>query len=188
MLLIIIYALSKIYHLPALIFIVVFGLFLGNLEELKGIKWIKNLKPEILNKEVHKFREITAEATFLIRTLFFLLFGYLINLEELADTKTLVWSLSISGGIFLVRFIQLKVFKIDLLPLLFIAPRGLITILLFISIPINQNISLVNNSMIIQIIVITALVMMIGLMFNKIVVNIPEEKEASNQIETKEQV
>ncbi len=64
MLLIIIYALSKIYHLPALIFIVVFGLFLGNLEELKGIKWIKNLKPEILNKEVHKFREITAEATF----------------------------------------------------------------------------------------------------------------------------
>ena len=96
--------------------------------------------------------------------------------------------MSISGGIFLVRFIQLKVFKIDLLPLLFIVPRGLITILLFISIPINQNISLVNNSMIIQIIVITALVMMIGLMFNKIVVNIPEEKEASNQIETKEQV
>ena len=96
--------------------------------------------------------------------------------------------MSISGGIFLVRFIQLKVFKIDLLPLLFIAPRALITILLFISIPINQNISLVNNSMIIQIIVITALVMMIGLMFNKIVVNIPEEKEASNQIETKEQV
>ena len=176
MLLIIIYAISKIYHLPALIFIVVFGLFLGNLDELKGIKWIKKLKPEILNREIHKFSEITAEATFLIRTLFFLLFGYLINLEELTNTNTLMWSLSICGGIFLIRFIQLKVFKIDLLPLLFIAPRGLITILLFLSIPSDQSIDLVNKSMVLQVIIITALVM-IGLMFNKKSIKEPQKEE-----------
>lgn len=187
MLLIIIYAISKIYHLPALIFIVVFGLFLGNLDELKGIKWIKKLKPEILNREIHKFGEITAEATFLIRTLFFLLFGYLINIEELTNTNTLMWSLSICGGIFLVRFIQLKVFKIDLLPLLFIAPRGLITILLFLSIPSDQSISLVNKPMILQVIIITALVMMIGLMFNKKTVSEPLEDEADLALETAEE-
>ncbi|MCU0354611.1 MAG: sodium:proton antiporter, partial [Cytophagales bacterium] len=49
-------------------------------------------------------------------------------------------------------------------PLLFIAPRGLITILLFLGIPAAQSIDLVNRSLVIQVIVLTALVMMAGLM------------------------
>lgn len=167
MLLIIIYAISKIYHLPALIFIVVFGLFIGNLDELKSIKWIDAFHPEIMDKEVHKFSQITSETTFLIRSLFFLLFGYLIEVHEIIDTTSLVWSLGISASIFLIRFIQLKISKIDVLPLLFIAPRGLITVLLFLSIPPQYGISLVSKPMIIQIIIITALVMMFGLMIDR---------------------
>ena len=52
-------------------------------------------------------------------------------------------------------------------PLLFIAPRGLITILLFLSIEPVQAIPLINESLIIQVIVLTAFVMMFGLMKNK---------------------
>lgn len=52
-------------------------------------------------------------------------------------------------------------------PLLFIAPRGLITILLFLSIEPAQKLLLVNKALIIQVIVITALFMMIGLMITK---------------------
>jgi hypothetical protein len=37
LLIILIYEISKIFHLPALIFILVFGLSIGNLDELKGI-------------------------------------------------------------------------------------------------------------------------------------------------------
>lgn len=167
LLLIIIYAISKIYHLPALIFILVFGIFIGNLDELKSIKWIEKLRPEILNREVHKFREITTEATFLVRSLFFLLFGYLIDIKEIMNTETLVWSAGICGGIFLVRLVQLKLFKMNIFPLLFIAPRGLITILLYLSIPASQAISLVNKPMIIQVIILTAFIMMLGLMINR---------------------
>ena len=77
LLVLLIYSIAKMYHLPALIFIMIFGLFLGNLDELKRFRWISILKPYSLNKEVVKFKELIAEATFLVRALFFLLFGLL---------------------------------------------------------------------------------------------------------------
>jgi cell volume regulation protein A len=67
-------------------------------------------------------------------------------------------------GVFVLRTIQLKISKIPLFPLLFVAPRGLITILLFLSIAPEHKILLINNSVIIQVILLTALVMMLGLM------------------------
>ena len=66
--------------------------------------------------------------------------------------------------IFIVRFFQLKVSNLPLKPLLFVAPRGLITILLFLSIEPIHNIALVNNSLIVQVIILTALIMMSGLL------------------------
>ncbi|MDP1622507.1 MAG: hypothetical protein Q8M08_09250, partial [Bacteroidales bacterium] len=164
LLVILIFAVSKVYHLPGLIFIMLFGLFIGNLDELKHFKWIEKFRPEELNKEVKKFKELTIEATFLVRTLFFLLFGYLLETNEILNTGTLIWSLVIVSVIFMFRAIQLKLSKLPLNPLLFIAPRGLITILLFLSIDPSNNILSVNKSLIIQVIVITALIMMVGLM------------------------
>lgn len=171
-----IYAISKIYHLPALIFILLFGLFLGNLNELKRFEFIQKLQPDILNHEVHKFQEITAEAAFLVRALFFLLFGYLIETAELLNTATIAWAIAISLGIFVSRAIFLLAFKIPLQPLLFLAPRGLITILLFLSIPLSQTCTLVSKSLVIQVIIISALMMMFGLMAHK--TEPEEEKEA----------
>lgn len=46
------------------------------------------------------------------------------------------------------------------------APRGLITILLFLSIPASKQIAIANKSLVIQVIILCALVMMIGLMKN----------------------
>src|SRR5690606_13759995 len=114
--------------------------------------------------EVHRFREIGSEFTFLIRTVFFIRFGFLIDIEQLADTTTLIYALGIVGSILLVRIVQLKLSGIPLIPLVTLAPRGLITILLFISIPEARQIALVSESLMIQIIVISALLMMVGLM------------------------
>lgn len=167
LLVVLIYAVSKIYHLPGLIFILLFGLSIGNLDELKQFKWIEKFKPDELNKEVNKFKELTIEAAFLIRALFFLLFGYLIETSEVLNTDTFIWALAIVFFIFAFRLIQLKLSKLPLQPLLFVAPRGLITILLFLSIEPTNTISLVNKSLIIQVIILTALLMMFGLMANK---------------------
>lgn len=167
LMLILIYAVSKVYHLPALLFILLFGLFLGNLDELRNFKFIQQFHPVNFNREVYKFRELTTEMAFLIRALFFLLFGFLIETAEILNAETVLWALAITAGIFILRLVFLKIFRLKSSPLLFIAPRGLITILLFLSIPLSQTLKLANKSLIIQVIILTALVMMFGLMKHK---------------------
>lgn len=164
---VLIYAITKIYHLPGLIFILLFGIFLGNLDEFRQYRFIEKLQPDILDKEVHKFKELTSEIAFLIRALFFLLFGYLIETSELLNTETMLWAFGITAGIFLIRFIFLKIAGIAAMPVLFIAPRGLITILLFLSIPASQSTALANKSLVIQVILLTAFTMMTGMLLNK---------------------
>lgn len=166
LMIVLIYSISKEYHLPALVFILLFGLFLGNLDELKHIKFIQKLQPQILNKETHKFKELTTEIAFLIRALFFLLFGFLIETNELFNSETIIWASGICVGIYLIRFIFLRSFRFKSSALLFIAPRGLITILLFLNVPLSQTITLANKSLIIQVIILSALIMMLGLMFS----------------------
>ena len=175
LLIILIFAVSEIYHLPALIFIMLFGLFIGNFDELERFRIIQYLKPRSLDKEVKKFKELTVEAAFLVRSLFFLLFGFLMKTEDILNPHSLELALGLVVLIYSVRAIQLKIFKLKMMPLLFIAPRGLITILLFLSIPEDSKILLVNKALIIQVIVITALIMMFGLIFNK-----EEDKSKSN--------
>lgn len=164
LLIILIYALSEVYHLPALVFIMVFGLSIGNIEEISKLKWIERFKPEILNKEVQKFKELTSEGAFLIRALFFLLFGYLIETRQILNTETFVWAVVIVGIMFLLRIMQLFISRLPIFPLLFVAPRGLITILLFLTILPEHSIPFVNNSLIIQVILIIAIIMMFGMM------------------------
>lgn len=163
-LVLLIYGIAKLFHLPALIFILIFGLFMGNIDELRQYKFIQKFHPVNFTKDVHKFREITTELAFLIRALFFMLFGFLIDLADVLNSETILFALSITLGIFIVRFIILKIFKLPPNPLVFIAPRGLITILLFLSIPITQQIVQIDKSLITQVIILSALIMMMGLM------------------------
>ena len=166
LLVILIYAVSKTYHLPGLLFILLFGLFLGNLDEMKQFKWIQKLNPDNLNKEVQKFKELAIEGAFLIRAFFFLLFGFLMETSDIFNSETSLLAVIIVAAIFIIRAIQLKLSRLPLSPLLFIAPRGLITILLFLSIPPAHNLGIVNKSLIIQVIILSALVMMTGLITN----------------------
>ncbi|MFT4070429.1 MAG: hypothetical protein QM654_00740 [Dysgonamonadaceae bacterium] len=174
---ILIYELSKEYELPGLIFILIFGLFLGNLKKFRQNKYLSRLDLKALKSETFKFQKQVSEATFLIRSLFFILFGYLIRNDELFNADTFVWALGICGIIFLFRAFMIKVLKLKMFPLLTVAPRGLITILLFMSILPQDTIPIVSESLIIQMIVITAVVMMLGLMFHKSGTNEPIEED-----------
>ena len=167
LLIVLVYEVSKIWHLPGLVFILIFGVIMGNLDELNHLKWIKKFNPVGLNSEVKKFKELSVEATFLVRSSFFIVFGYLLKVSEILNPKTAFWALGIIGIIFALRVIQLKISKIPLAPLLFVAPRGLITVLLFLLIVPEHNIPLVNKSLIIQVIIFSALFMMFGFMITK---------------------
>lgn len=164
---ILIYQISKIYHLPALIFILFFGLVLGNIDELRHLKILRNVRFTKLNREVKHFKDVVIEATFIVRTLFFIVFGFVLKTEDIINQDSLVWSLSIVVAIYILRAIFLKLGKMDLQPLFYIAPRGLITVLLFLSITPQQRFPYLNESVVIQVILITTFIMMIGLLFEK---------------------
>lgn len=164
LLVILFYVIAKAFHLPSLLFILIFGLILGNIDELPAWRWLRALRPEQLTTEVERFQELAVEATFVVRALFFIVFGYLIETAELLNTSTLLWAVGITAGIFGLRVVQLWLSRVPVAPLVFIAPRGLITILLFLSVDPALHIPLINKPLITQVIVLTALIMMVGLM------------------------
>ncbi len=164
---ILIYEMSKEYELPGLLFILIFGLFLGNLRKLKVYSLFSNFNFEVLRHETPKFKEQVAEVTFLVRSLFFILFGYSIQTSDLLDVSTLWWSLGICGLIYVMRLTVLRVLKMPLFPLTTVAPRGLISILLFLSILPEDRLPFFNQSMIVQVMFISIFVMMLGLMFHR---------------------
>lgn len=164
---ILIYSISKVYHLPSLIFVLLFGLFLGNLKSLTRLKLVNRMNYGVLSREILKFHDITLEMTFLIRALFFLLFGFLIETQEILNPSTFLWAFAISTAIFLIRLAFLKIFGFKSHPYLFVAPRGLITILLFLSLPETHYVYLSDRSLLIQVIILSVLFMMIGLMIFK---------------------
>jgi len=142
-------------------------LALSNLELFSGWRYAHLFKPEHIPKEIRQFSDIVAEATFLIRSLFFVLFGYMIQTSDLLNLDTLPLAIGIIVLLLILRFIFLLITRQDLSPHLFVAPRGLITILLYLSIPIGLQIPSVNNALIIQVILLSILVMMLGLLFFK---------------------
>ena len=164
---ILIYQVAKIYHLPALIFILFFGLVLGNVDEMRNLKFLRNVRFTKLTREVQHFKDVVIEATFIVRTLFFIVFGFVLKTEDIINTDSLVWSVSIVVVIYVLRAIFLKLGKMDLQPLFYIAPRGLITVLLFLSITPKDRFPYLNESVVIQVILLTTFVMMIGLLFEK---------------------
>jgi hypothetical protein len=134
--LMLLYAIGKLFHFSSLVLILIFGLMLNNPElffrgRLQGLIKTENLKPLLRD-----FHIITLESAFVLRTFFFIIFGLTVTLSGLLSIKVILVSVSVIIVTYLLRYILLKGFKSDGVdPLLYITPRGLITVLLFFSIP-----------------------------------------------------
>lgn len=164
---VLIYAIEKHYHLPALIFVLVFGLFLGNFHKLKLSQRLPFFKPDVLKPEVAKLHDFLREGAFVIRSLFFALLGFTLDRQDLLNLNTVELSVAVVAVFVAIRAALLLLMRQPLVPLLFIAPRGLITILLFISIPAHLQLSIVDSSLVVQVILLMVVLMTIGLMFDK---------------------
>jgi potassium/hydrogen antiporter len=164
---ILIYSISKSFYLPALILVFIFGLFLNNISHSRLTRVIKPFDESVIIREIDKFRDIVSEGSFIVRALFFLLFGFLIKNNELVSVTSLYWSLTVIVLTYLLRIFILKLFRVNIYPLLFVAPRGLISILLFLMIPDSILLPFIDKSVIIQVILITSLIMMTGLLTEK---------------------
>jgi NhaP-type Na+/H+ or K+/H+ antiporter len=167
----IIYTSAKYYHLSPLIFILIFGLFLNNSDLIiKGrIHFLdKYLQNESLKTELPHFKKIVIELTFIFKVFFFIIFGYSVQIVELADEQSIFIALAITLIIFVLRYLFLKIaFKEPLRPLGLIAPRGLITILLALSIPSELKILNFNNSILIWVVFFTVIVLSLNVLMHK---------------------
>lgn len=161
--LLLIYSLGHLWHLPALLVVLIFGLTINNWREIK-INSIKNLLPlESVQTAAESVKSVTAESAFLIRTFFFTLFGYTIDVGVLTDPKVLLVGSIIVLVIFVIRFIYLRIFSSEhILPELFFAPRGLVTIVLFYSIPAHLTFESFDEGVLFYVILLTTLIMMFG--------------------------
>ncbi len=143
-LLILVYALGKLFHLPALVTIFIFGIFLGNVKSLLP-RFLRNyLDLEKTEKGLHEFHVLTAESTFIVRTFFFLFFGFSMQLINFNSLSHLIYGLIIFITMLLFRYLYFTVttLKIKPSPIVYMSPRGLISILLFIQL---KEISFINT-------------------------------------------
>lgn len=81
-LLVLVYAFGKLFHLPALVTIFIFGLFMSNVKTLLPPFLRRYLNVKETKEGLHEFHLLTAESTFLVRTFFFLFFGFSISLSQ----------------------------------------------------------------------------------------------------------
>lgn len=159
--LLLLYAIGKKFHLSSLIIILVFGLLIANMKLFFKPKFLKRL----LNyKDAHHIYEglhvITMETAFVVRTFFFVIFGLTIKLATLANLRVALISILIIASIYALRWVYLRIFiGKDINPQLYIAPRGLITVLLFYAIPDELEVAAFEPGILLYIIIVTSLVM-----------------------------
>ena len=163
--LVLMYSVAKKFHLSSLVLVLVFGLAVNNADLfLRGPRLQRWLHPDQLSSELNQLKSLTAESAFLVRTFFFLAFGFSITLTDLISGRLLFQGLLIVAVLTLIRFLYLKyIARTDLIPELFIAPKGLITVLLFYSIPDHLHLGEISENILSMVILLTGLLMMLGL-------------------------
>lgn len=163
--LILAYATGKHYHLPTLLIVLAFGLFLNNLHWIRNRWFQRTFKYENFYKDLHQLVQLSGESAFIVRTFFFLIFGFTLNVNSLQDINVLTNGLIVVVIIFTVRIVYQKLFIPSAsLAEFFLSPRGLISILLFFSIPESQKIIGLGDGLLFFVILATSLIMTFGLL------------------------
>ena len=162
--LVLLYALSKALHLSSLLIILVFGMILSNRHIFFPGKLRRLLDEEHLSSIFLNFKMITLESSFIIRTFFFVIFGFTIVLAKLLSFKVWIVSLAILGFLYGIRYTYFRlIIRRNILPEVWMAPRGLITVLLFFSIPRDLVVEDFNSGVLLLVILGSSIMMAVSL-------------------------
>ncbi|MEQ9440230.1 MAG: cation:proton antiporter [Cyclobacteriaceae bacterium] len=171
--LVLLYSVGKLFHLSSLVIILIFGLMLNNYPLFFRNRLKSWIKPEVIDETLEDFHLVTMESAFVVRTFFFVVFGMTLDLTSLLDQEVLMIGFAIVAVTYLIRWICLKVVLLrNIIPELWVAPRGLITILLFFAIPIELATEQFNSGILLTVVLTTSIIMTVAL----IAKSEPEEK------------
>ncbi|WP_316738209.1 cation:proton antiporter [Pedobacter aquatilis] len=166
--LILVYAIGQSYHLSSLVLILSTGLFLNNADTIQNAWFRSVFLYKNLTADLSQLYQLSAESAFILRTFFFVIFGFTMNVNELNNLPVLLNGLFILIAIYVIRVAFLKVFKNgNATPILYIAPRGLISILLYFNLPASLKMPEVGTSFLFLVVLGTSIFMTLGLMLSK---------------------
>ena len=158
--LLLLYAVGKIFHLSPLIIILMFGVILNNYSSFFRGGLSKLINREQMDHVLGDFKVITAESAFVVRTFFFIIFGWSVSLISIFNLRVVLIGFALLVIIYLCRAIVLfSVSGNKIIPQLYLAPRGLISVLLFYKIPPHFKSGLEFEPYLLFIIIATCLVM-----------------------------
>ena len=167
-----VYALAEINHLSSLLLILIFGLFLNNTELFIRGRLNQVLKNDLFEKELDQLKNLTAEGAFVVRTFFFLILGYAAAPRDLLDPDALIVSVLFVGVVIAWRWVVLKAtYRGSSGLLLWTAPRGLITVLLYLNIPEELRLLGFRPGIPTLVVVLSSIVVMAGVLGGKRMMN-----------------
>jgi hypothetical protein len=131
---VLLYAGGKALHLSPLIVVLAAGLLLNNPHLLDRLPRVRRLHTPEYEQTLREFKGLVAELTFATKSFFFLLLGYWTDLAHMAEPAAWIVAGAIVAIIYASRLGLLAALRQPAADrLVWIAPRGLITVLLYLA-------------------------------------------------------
>lgn len=172
--LILTYSIAKWFHLSALLLILIFGVFLRNLPMILntrfGMRCLGNyLNHVTIHKNLHSMRDLIEDLGFIVRSIFFVLLGYSIKLSSLISLKVILLGFMVVVIAYAMRWVVLHRTSLssDVVLATTMAPRGLITVLLFFQIPNELQSQLFDEGITFFVVIASTLIMSGGLFYHR---------------------
>jgi NhaP-type Na+/H+ or K+/H+ antiporter len=128
------YACGKAVHLSPLVVVLAGGLMLNNPHLLDRVPRLRRLHTPAYDETLRGFKGMVAELTFATKGLFFVLLGYWTDLAHMADPRAWLVAGVVVAVVYATRLGLLAALRQPLVErLVWIAPRGLITVLLYLT-------------------------------------------------------
>jgi hypothetical protein len=132
--LMLLYAAGKVLHLSPLVLVLVCGLLLNNPHLLEWNAKLRSMHTPGYDKTLSEFKGLVRELTFATKSVFFIMLGYWTDVSHMLDWRAWAIAGAMLAVIYLSRAAILRALLIeDPGRLVWIAPRGLITVLLFLT-------------------------------------------------------
>jgi potassium/hydrogen antiporter len=128
------YAAAKAVHLSPLVLVLGIGLLLNNPQLGRWSRRLSSIQGADYDQTLREFKGLVAELTFAAKSFFFLLLGYWTDLGTMRAMHAWVIAAAVFAIIYVLRYGILRLLRQPYAnALVWIAPRGLITVLLFLS-------------------------------------------------------
>ena len=175
------YSIGEILHLSPLIMVLLFGLALNNPKIITRFKPLRSWTDSSYETTLMQFKLLVMELTFAVRGFFFILLGYWTDLSTLASPYAWLSAAFMLIVVYAGRYAMLKSFRHSLTSsLTWIAPRGLITVVLFLGANNTMTLPHFLNGTIVLVVLVSAALVAVG-QYHARVAGIVPDPESGNE-------